>query len=167
MERKQFIKIVLPLRPKLISNAYKFLHDSAEAEDITQEVILRLWSMRDKLAQYGSVEALSFTINRNLCLDRIKAQKRNDLNLTTETISIDTHSPDVILEQKDDAGQVIRIIDQLPDLQQMILKMKHVEGLDNKEIEEITGCTQEAIRANLSRARKKVKDIFLKMQNYG
>ena len=54
-------------------------------------------------------------------------------------------------------------MEQLPGLQQTILRMKHVDGFEVKEIAELTGSSPEAVRVNLSRARKKVKELFLKM----
>ncbi len=57
----------------------------------------------------------------------------------------------------------MHIMEQLPGLQQTILRMKHIDGFEVKEIAELTGSTPEAVRVNLSRARKKVRDLFLKM----
>lgn len=53
------------------------------------------------------------------------------------------------------------IINSLPHLQRTIMRMKDIEGYETDEIAEITGCGPEAIRSNLSRARKKVRDIYL------
>ncbi len=54
------------------------------------------------------------------------------------------------------------IIDSLPNLQRTIMRMKDIEGYETDEIAEITGCGPEAIRSNLSRARKKVRDVYLR-----
>ena len=72
-------------------------------------------------------------------------------------------NPYVALEQKDSVSQVMHIMELLPGLQQTILRMKHVDGFEVKEIAELTGSSPEAVRVNLSRARKKVKELFLKM----
>ena len=71
--------------------------------------------------------------------------------------------PYIALEQKDSVSRVMHIMEQLPGLQQTILRMKHVDGFEVKEIAELTGSTPEAVRVNLSRARKKVRELFLKM----
>ena len=68
------------------------------------------------------------------------------------------------LEQKDSVAHVMQIIDRLPDLQQSILRMKHIDGFEIDEIAEITGSRPESVRMNLSRARKKVKEMFFKIQ---
>ena len=66
------------------------------------------------------------------------------------------------LEHKDAANQVIHLMDRLPELQQKILKMKHVEGFEVEEIAELTGGNVEAVRVNLSRARKRIRELYLK-----
>ncbi|GHT26417.1 DNA-directed RNA polymerase sigma-70 factor [Bacteroidia bacterium] len=164
MEQEQFKKEVLPLRGQLQAYALRLLGDKNDAEDIIQEVFLKLWYMRNELPQYNSVSALSVKITKHLCLNRLNANQRHwedfdDVILTDENLS-----PHYQLEQKDQIEQVLCIIDQLPGLQQTILRMKHVEGFEIEEIAGITGSNAEAVRMNLSRARKKVKDIFLKIE---
>ena len=70
-------------------------------------------------------------------------------------------TPERLLEEKDEFSLMRHIISTLPPLQQTILRMKDVEEYETEEIAEITGCSSEAIRSNLSRARKKVRDIYL------
>lgn len=164
MEKNQFIKEVLPLRQNLLNYTFQILKDKDEAEDIVQEVLLRLWNIRHTLTQYNSIEALSIHISKNLCLNRLKIKQRTQQDTDNIVIASQTPTPHMELEQKDKVRQVMRIIGQLPDIQQSILKMKHIEGLEVDEIAELTGSKPEAIRMNLSRARRRVKDIFFKIE---
>ena len=162
MEQEQFKHSILPLRTKLMSYAIYMLNDSDEASDIVQEVFLKLWFMRDDLKRYDNVAGLAMQINKHLCLNRIKVMQREwdgDRIFQSET-----YTPYVELEQKDSLEHVNRIIDQLPGLQQSILRMKHIDGLEIDEIASLTGSTPEAIRMNLSRARKRVRELFFKIQ---
>jgi RNA polymerase sigma-70 factor (ECF subfamily) len=95
-------------------------------------------------------------------LNRLKINQREQEDVNGLVIIDENLSPDAQLEQKDSVAHVIRIIDQLPGLQQAVLRMKHIDGLEIDEIAAITGSAPEAIRMNLSRARKKVKEIFFK-----
>ena len=72
-----------------------------------------------------------------------------------------TGTPERLLEIKDEIRLMHEIIGSLPNLQRTIMQMKDIEGYETDEIAEITGCGPEAIRSNLSRARKKVRDIYL------
>lgn len=166
MEKELFIQEFLPLRSKLLQYAMQFLKEEEEAEDITQEVYVRLWSMGKTLHEYQNKSALSYTITKNLCINRLKAKQYNDTSLEFDVV-YDTNLPDQHLEDKDDANHVLKIIENLPSLQQAILKMRHIDDLDISEIAELTGSSVEAVRVNLSRGRKRVKELFLKRENYG
>jgi len=167
MDKDIFIKEVLPLREKLMSYARKFLKEENDVEDIVQEVFIKLWSIRGDLYKYNSVYALSVQITKHLSLNRLQVIQRNRQRLEdTSYEPSDNSTPHIHLENKDNMEQVIRIIDQLPNLQQAILKMKHIEGMEVKEIAEITGSSHDAVLMNLSRARKRVKELFFKQENY-
>ena len=71
------------------------------------------------------------------------------------------NAPDKKLEEKDSYDLMRNIIDSLPSLQRTIIYMKDIEGYETEEIGEITGCAPEAIRSNLSRARKKARELYL------
>ena len=162
MEQAQFKKEVLPLRERLLSYAERLLENKSDAEDVTQEVFLKLWHKRNDLGNYASIDALSVTMTKHLCLNRLKINQREREDLDGLVLIDANLSPVEELEQKDSITKVERIIDQLPDLQQAVLRMKHIDGMEIDEIADLTGSTPEAIRMNLSRARRKVKEIFFK-----
>jgi RNA polymerase sigma-70 factor (ECF subfamily) len=164
MEREIFIRKVLPLRPRLVACARRMTNSVDEAEDIAQEALLKLWSMKGELPKYRSIAALSVQITKNLCINAIKAkQRRAPSGGSNCPEAIDEASPDVLLEDKDEETRLSEIIARLPGLQRMALRMKHVEGMEVNEIAACAGMSPEAVRMNLSRARKKVKDLFFKL----
>ena len=152
------------MRSQLLFYARRFLASPEEAEDVIQEALLKLWYMREKLAGYENIPALAVQITKNLCLNRLKAHSYRQEELDSVSIESEMPSPYTQLEQKDSVAHVMKIIDRLPDLQQNILRMKHIDGFEIDEIVSLTGSKPEAVRMNLSRARKKVKELFFKMQ---
>lgn len=171
MEQEKFKKEVVPLRGKLEACARRLLDDPQDVEDAVQETFLKLWFIREELDQYDSVEALAVQITKHLCINKLRAFKiHNEEPICDEPICDDEYkmesndTPYSILERKDSVSQLMQIVDGLPKLQQTILKMKHVEGFEVSEIAALTGSTADAIRVSLSRARKKIKDEFLKIQ---
>ena len=166
MQLEQFKQEVLPLRSKLLLYAQRILGEAEEAEDIIQEVYLKLWYMRGDLQSYNSIAALSMHITKNLCINRLRVRDRMQEDIDGHVVLNEEPEPDVQLEQKDNLEHVMRIIDGLPGLQQTILRMKHVDGFEIEEIAELTGSKREAVRVNLSRARKKVRDEFFKIQKF-
>lgn len=162
MELKEFKITVLPLRAKLMSYARKLTDEPEDAEDAVQEVLLKLWNKRLELEQYRSIEAFAMTLTHNICIDMWRCKRNDNLSLDIVQAASPTGTPERLLEIKDEIRLMHEIIDSLPNLQRTIMRMKDIEGYETDEIAEITGCGPEAIRSNLSRARKKVRDVYLR-----
>jgi RNA polymerase sigma-70 factor (ECF subfamily) len=160
MEQEQFKKEILPLRDRLLSYAQRLLGNKDDAEDVVQEVLFKLWFMRNELDRYDHIPALALTITKHLSLNQLKKNER-EYDSLDENIEADSLSPYAGLEQKDELEQLLKIVSRLPDLQQSVLRMKHIDGLETDEIAALTGSSPEAVRMNLSRARKKVRDWLL------
>ena len=162
MELKEFKITVLPLRTKLLNYARKLTDEPEDAEDAVQEVLLRLWNKRLELEQYRNIEAFAMTLTHNICIDMWRCKCNDNLSLDIVQAASPTGTPERLLEIKDEIRLMHEIIDSLPNLQRTIMQMKDIEGYETDEIAEITGCGPEAIRSNLSRARKKVRDVYLR-----
>ena len=162
MELKEFKITVLPLRAKLLNYARKLNDEPEDAEDAVQEVLLKLWNKRLELEQYRSIEAFAMTLTHNICIDMWRCKRNDTLSLDIVQAASPTGTPERLLEIKDEIRLMHEIIDSLPNLQRTIMRMKDIEGYETDEIAEITGCGPEAIRSNLSRARKKVRDVYLR-----
>ncbi len=165
MEIQTFKIQVLPVREKLYRLALKMLRCEADAEDTVQEVMLKLWLMRHKLAAYRSVEALAVQMGKNICINKIRARKPQSEH-AFDNLQASEQTPEHRLETADSAETVARIIDRLPEMQRLIIRLRDVEGFLPEEIAEITGCEESAVRVNLSRARKKVKEVFFNINNF-
>ena len=162
MQQEQFRQEIVPLRGQLLTLAGRLLGDPDEAEDTVQETFLKLWHMREQLAEVRNIPGLAVRITQNSCLNRIKVRQRIWDKGTDPPA--DTADPHRRLEARDSLDRTMRIIDTLPDLQQAILRMKHLDGLEVEEIAALTGGTPESVRMNLSRARRRVKEIFMKTE---
>ncbi len=165
MEKERFKTEVSPLQKKLAGYARRLLDNPQDVEDAIQEVFLKLWNIRRELDRYHSVEALAIRMTRNVCLNRLNASRlHGEVPLSDSVSQLSCEeNPYMILEKKDEINHLEHIMGKLSGLQQVILRMKHVDGLEIREIAELTGSTPENVRVNLSRARKKVKELFLKI----
>jgi len=164
MQQEQFKKEILPLRGQLLAVARRMLDHPADAEDVVQETFFKLWCMRERLSGIQNIQALSMQITKNGCLNRIKIRKRTPDRIMDSSPPVEIATPHQRLEDRDSLDRTMRIIDTLPPLQQAVLRMKHIDGLEVEEIAGIMGCNPEAVRMNLSRARRKVKEIFMKSE---
>jgi RNA polymerase sigma factor (sigma-70 family) len=167
MDAKEFKERILPVSHKIFRYANRLLGNQHDAEDVVQEIWLRLWDKREQIGEIRSVEAFAFRMTRNLCLDKFKLKKPtyyDDREEGSHRYEEADHRPDpaTSLELKDTMERVNQIIGQLPEQQQTLLLMRDVEGLEYGEIAEITGLEINAVRVNLSRARKKVRETIQK-----
>lgn len=167
MDLQEFKSQVLPAKQKLYRLAVFMLHDKEEAEDILQDVFLKLWTNRQKLHAYTSIEAFAMTVTRNLCLDKLKAGKvRKQVDIAGMEMGSNEASPYQQSEVSDNLSKVHGLVAMLPAQQKLILHLREVEGCSFEEIEQVTNLTINNIRVLLSRARKSVRDGFLKLENY-
>jgi len=160
MEQNDFEIEVRRIRPKLLNNAMRYLKNSDDAEDVTQEVLLKLWTMRLHLDEYLSVEALAMTISKHLCLNRLRMTNYSLTDLSEVDVA-DRSTPEELYIDSEEDKQVVRLMETLPDVQQTTLRMKHIDGLEVEDIARITGSAEATVRSNLSRARKKMMNYFL------
>jgi len=166
MTAESFKTEVLPIKNKLYRFALRMLSDHEEAQDTVQEVFLRLWAKREKLNEYRSVEAFAMIITKNLCLDILKSSRSKNIELKDQLETEGSITPYEATEKKDMKNKVINIINTLPEQQKMIIHMRDIEGLGYDEIAEVMEMSLNNVRVNLSRARKRVRDILIKAQNY-
>ena len=166
MTPEEFKIEVFPLKNKLFRFAKRLLDDTEEAEDMVQDVFIKLWKKKDELKEYRSIEALAMITIKNQCLDKLRGRK-----YTIEKIdNLKEEVEEVMKEDKADLSDIIgtvhRIIKSLPEQQRMIIQLRDIEGYDYEEIAAILGMNENAIRVNLSRARKKIREIVTQQKIY-
>ena len=162
MEKEQFEIEARRMRPTLLRQALRYMEDADEAEDVVQDVLLKLWFLRNRLDHYSNIEALAMVVTKHLCLNSLK-QTRNQTVCLEEILNLgDPDTPEIKMMGEEQMQELLEMIAQLPDLQQAVLRMKHVEGFEVEEIAQLTGTNPVAVRTNLSRARKKIREQFLK-----
>ena len=168
MLARDFKTDVLPIHNKLLRFAFQILQNEEEAKDVLQDIFLKLWQKRDELGKVENLEAFAIRMTRNRCLDLIRTRRTISMELVKKNNRMVEDSSDTdYLENTEMAGLVKRIISELPDLQRTVIHLRDIEQLEYDEIAEVTELNVNAIRVNLSRARKKVRDEILKIQNYG
>lgn len=166
MTANEFCNRVLPLQDKLHRLALRYFNNHEDSVDAVQEVFYKLWLQKEKLETFRSVEAFAMVITRNHCLDKLKAKGAHHDKLETVQQPVDEQSPYRIAEQKDAAAMVSQLLDQLPELQRTVFHLRDIEGLELEEIAEILEMNAVAVRVNLSRARKFIREKLIAIQNY-
>ncbi|EGK00706.1 MAG: RNA polymerase sigma factor [Prevotella sp.] len=163
MDAETFKKVFLPYHQKLYRIAYRIVQDAANAEDIVQETFIKLWNKRGDMQDIENTEAFSIIILRNTCLDHLRKTK-NDYHTNYDSDIPETASLVKQIEIQDEAERVKKLINKLPEQQRQVMIMKHWDGYSDEEIEQITGISPGNIRVILSRARKTIREQFIKIQ---
>ena len=170
MEELRFRNDILPLKNKLYRLALRITLDSAEAEDIVQETMIKVWNQRNQLDTVLSVEAYCMTICRNMALDRKERKESQNQELTLEMQEnslLDSSTPHESLVQDERLQIVHQLLNKLPMNYREVMQLRDIEGKTYKEIAQILNLTEEQVKVNLFRARQRIREQFKNIENYG
>jgi len=167
MTQSEFLNVVMPFKDKLYRLSKRLLISAEEAEDATQEVIMKLWSKNNNIANYKNVEAFAMTMTKNFCLDRLKSKQSSNLKLVHSNYEDGNTSLQKQLEARDSISWVEKIMEELPEQQKLVLQLRDVEEYDFKEIADLLEMQPTAVRVALSRARKTVREKLMQKHSYG
>ena len=168
MQEISFRNDILPLKDKLFRLALRITFDRAEAEDVVQDTMIRVWDKRDEWMQFGSVEAYCLTVAKNLAIDRSQKKEAQNVALTSEMEEkAETSGPYDQLVNGERLSIIHRLIDELPEKQRLIMQLRDVEGESYKDIAKVLNLTEEQVKVNLFRARQKVKQRYIEIDGYG
>ncbi len=163
MRSSEFKLMVMPYASRLYRLAFRMMGNREEAEDVVQEVYLKLWKMRNELPSYQSIEALAVRITRNLCLDLLRKRKKTLDVVESERREQESgrqSTPEDHAEKEEKIQLVHEMINRLPEPQRSLIHLRHIEGKEYDEIAAMVNMTGNAIRVNISRARKKLREML-------
>lgn len=167
MTQSDFMELVIPFKDKVFRLAKRLLVSKDEAEDATQEILLKLWRNKQNIAKYRNIEAFSMTMTKNFCLDRLKSKQAQNLKIVHSNYQDEGVSLQKQIELNDSAGWVSKLMEELPEQQRMILQLRDIEAYDYDEIAKILNMKETAVRVALSRARKTIREKLTKVHHYG
>lgn len=159
---------ILPLKNQLYRLALRITLNTAEAEDIVQDTLIKVWNRRDTWDQIDNIEAFCFTVCRNLALDSIKRHGNQNTTLDDkESEQADSaYNPSDQTIVNDQINVVRRIVDSLPEKQRSCIQLRDFEGKTYKDIAQILGITEEQVKVNIFRGRQTIKQRFEKLDNF-
>ncbi len=167
MTQTEFVNKVMPFKDKVFRLAKRLLVSREEAEDATQEILLKLWKNKKKIKDYKNVEAFSMTMTKNFCYDRLKSKQAQNLKIVHNNYQDENTSLQKQVETKDSLDWVSKIIEKLPEQQKVILQLRDIEQYDYEEIAKVLDMNETAIRVSLSRARKTIREKLTNTHRYG
>ena len=170
MKQIDFRTDVLPLKDELFRLALRITLNRAEAEDVVQETMLKVWNRREQWAELDSIEAFCLTICRNLALDKMKRMDNQSQTLDDSHDPPDLSygaNPEEQAMQQDRIQLIRRLIDQLPEKQRVCMQLREFEGKSYKEIAQIMEISEELVKVSIFRARQTLRQRYIKSEQYG
>lgn len=170
MKNISFRNDVLPLKNELYRLALRITLNSAEAEDIVQDTLIKVWNKRDDWQNIDSIEAFSLTICRNISLDRLKKRDNQHESLDEDITEMPLAASSTPYEQmieRDRINLVRQLVNSLPEKQRSCMQLRDFEGKAYKEIANILSISEEQVKVNIFRARQAIKQQYQKLEQYG
>jgi RNA polymerase sigma-70 factor, ECF subfamily len=159
MNTTLFSSQILAISDKLFRLARSILKNDVIAQDAVQDLNMKLWEKRDQLDKIDNLQSFSLRSMRNLCFDYMR-QRKLEIEISPD-LHFEEPNPYQQIEQIDTVTHILEMINNLPELQRTIIRLRDVEGLEITDIADITNCTVNAVTVNLSRARKKIRDQII------
>jgi RNA polymerase sigma factor (sigma-70 family) len=167
MNQNEFVQLIAPFKDKVFRLAKRLLVSTEEAEDATQEVLVKLWSKNENFGIYNNVEAFAMTMTKNYCLDQLKSKRASNLKIVHTNYTDREPSLQQKVEDSDSLSWVEKIINELPEQQRLIIQLRDIEQYEFEEIAKVLEMNETAIRVALSRARKTIREFMTKTHSYG
>lgn len=143
--------------------ALRITMNAADAEDVVQETMMKVWNRRDQWDQIESIEAFCLTICRNLSLDKIRRMDNQTQSLDAAYDPKDqgvASNPEEQAIQSDRVRLVRQMINLLPEKQRSCMQLRDMEGKSYKDIATVLDITEEQVKVNIFRARQTIREKF-------
>jgi len=163
MKQISFQSDILPLKNELYRMALRITMNAADAEDVVQETMMKVWNRRDQWDQIESIEAFCLTICRNLSLDKVRRMDNQTQSLDAAYDPKDqgiSSNPEEQAIQSDRIRLIRQLISQLPEKQRSCMQLRDMEGKSYKDIATILDITEEQVKVNIFRARQTIREKF-------
>ena len=167
MNLQEFKSRILPVKDKLFRFALSLTHNPAEAEDVVQEVLIKVWDRRREMSDIHNPEAWCMRLTRNLSVDKMRSKHQRTQQVDGYLELPDGNASPYQHTEAHDTMQLIRsLMERLSDKQRQVMHLRDIEGLTYEEISEALGLPVNQVKVNLHRARQAVRAQLLKIETH-
>lgn len=146
--------------PRVLGHAYRILGDRAEAEDVTQEALLRLWRIAPEWrAGEAKVSTWLYRVTANLCTDRLRRRRTTGLDEMPEMVD-EGPAVDQTMQQQARSEALQAALMLLPERQRQAVVLRHIEGLGTPEIGTIMDLGPRAVESLVARGKRSLTAIL-------
>ena len=162
--------LVVRYRRKVFHIAYKFTGRHAEAEDLMQEILLKVFRSLDKFNQDADFSTWLGSVSRNYCIDHYRASKREKEVLVEDLVAFDLAvatsgtNPQRVLEDRDRRSFLRRGLELLPDKLREAVVLRDLQGLSYQEMAERLHLPEGTVKSRINRGREELSRLLLRAQ---
>lgn len=165
---KDFGKLIAPFKDKLYRFALRIVDQQDIAEDVVQEVLIKLWSKRDRINEIENLEAWCMRLTRNKSIDKLRSKHRRTEDIEGHFgIQDKSKNPEDTTVSSDIYNRIKIMISNLPEKQKLVIQLRDIEGMKYQEIADILGMNMSQVKVNLFRARNAIKEQLIKLNIHG
>lgn len=164
MQTNEFTDMIGPFKDKLYRLAHRIVKDPAEAQDVVQEVMIKVWKKNDYFQTLDNKEAWCMTLTKNLSIDKTRSKHKRNLSMDSVGYAQDrAANPHRSLEAKDTLNHVKKLMDELPEKYKVVIHLRDIEEMSYDEIAKVTGYNLDQVKIYLHRGRKELRQQLLKL----
>ena len=156
-----FLEIYRAFYGKVFTFVLSLVRSKANAQDITQNIFMKLWKNRKKLEHINSMDDYLFILSKNACMDYFrKASRKKEISTDVFDeflLSRIVSSPEKRIDAISDIEELRHVIESLPSKRRDIFIMSRFDGLSNDEIASVLGVSKKTVENQISLATKKIK----------
>ncbi len=163
-----FEKLTYSIKDKLYRFSLRITGSEVEAEDVVQEVFIKVWDKREQMNEVLNPEAWCMTLTKNLSLDKIKSKHRQTTEISEAVYLTDSKStPYHAFEKNDTISRIKNLMNELPEKQKMVMHLRDIEGMTYDEIAANLEIPLPQVKVYLHRARTFVREKMLEADRFG
>ena len=157
MSPKEFENIVPVLRPLMVKVGRDFFGNDADADDVAQEGLIRLWRYCERLSAERNMEALAVKVAKNICVEIYRKRTTKTISLTDRLESNEaSDDADANIVAGETQQKIDEAMERLSPRERELLRKRHIEGHTAEEIATETGIPKPSVKSMISMARKKM-----------
>lgn len=158
---EDFLEIYRAFYGKVFTFVLSLVRSKANAQDITQNIFMKLWKNRKNLEHIKSMDDYLFILSKNACMEYFrKASRKKEISTDVFDeflLSRIVSSPEKRIDALSDIEELRHVIESLPSKRRDIFIMSRFDGLSNDEIASILGVSKKTVENQISLATKKIK----------
>jgi RNA polymerase sigma-70 factor (ECF subfamily) len=158
---------ILPMKDKLFRVACRITNDASEAEDVVQEVFIKVWDLRAEWSKYQNLQGWVMQLLKNKSIDKTRSKHRKTTSLDG-VYDMPQHekSPEQTAVLSDAMQQIKNLMTDLPEKQRLIMELRDFDEMTYQEIAAELSIPLNHVKVNLSRARKTIREALVEMNNF-